>query len=233
MTAPGVNTPRAQADHRHPLIIAIDGTFASGKGTLGKALAAHYGLKYLDTGKLYRIIALKVVQDGGDVDNPAHCVNVAHALDPDSRATTLAEHLKNPELKSGPIGAAASKVAVHQDVRTALLKFQRDFASQGAVLDGRDIGTVICPHADVKLYIDATQAERAQRRHAELTRYGETHSFAAVLTQLQERDGRDSGRDIAPLKPADDAHLIDTTGLAIPMVLASAIAITDAVLAAR
>jgi len=164
-------------------IIAIDGTFASGKGTLGKGLATHYGLPYL------------------------------------------------PILKSGPVGAAASKVSVHPDVRAALLAFQREFAAKGGILDGRDIGTVICPNADVKLYVTATQEKRAKRRHIELTGYGEDLTVENVLAQLIERDTRDSTRAAAPLKPAEDAHLIDTTGMNIKEVLQAAIEICDAVLA--
>jgi len=208
-----------------PMVIAIDGTFASGKGTLGKRLAAHYALKYLDTGKLYRAVAHQLMKNGGDMDNAQDAANVARTLD--------MALLDNPILKSGPVGAAASKVAIHPDVRAALFDVQRNFASaddsNGAVLDGRDIGTVIYPEADVKLYIDASQETRARRRHAELTGYGETISFDAVLMQLKERDARDSGRIIAPLKPADDAHLIDTTGLSIADVLARAISIVEAV----
>lgn len=203
-------------------IIAVDGTFASGKGTLGKGLAAHYGLPYLDTGKLYRATAKRVLDAGGDVENPADGTRAAKSI--------TATELSDPILKSGPIGAAASKVSVHPDVRAALLHFQRDFAAKGGILDGRDIGTVICPNADVKLYVTATQEERARRRHAELTGYGETHTVADVLAQLIERDTRDSTRAAAPLKPAEDAHLLDTTGMNIDEVLRAAIEICDAVL---
>ena len=204
-------------------IIAIDGTFASGKGTLGKGLAAHYGLPYLDTGKLYRATAKRVLDAGGDVSNSEDGTRAAKSI--------VADELSDPILKSGPIGAAASKVSVHPDVRAALFDFQRDFAEAGGVLDGRDIGTVICPDADVKLYVTATQIERANRRHAELTGYGETLSVDDVLAQLIERDTRDSTRAAAPLKPAEDAHLLDTTGLGIEDVLQAAIEICDAVLA--
>ena len=203
-------------------VIAIDGTFASGKGTLGKGLAAHYGLPYLDTGKLYRATAKRVLDAKGDVTSSIDGTKAAHAI--------TAEELSDPVLKSGPIGAAASKVSVHPDVRAALFDFQRDFAAKGGILDGRDIGTVICPDADVKLYVTATPAERAKRRHAELTGYGETLSVDDVLAQLIERDTRDSTRAAAPLKPAEDAHLIDTTGLSIEAVLRASIKICDAVL---
>lgn len=204
-------------------IIAIDGTFASGKGTLGKGLAAHYGLPYLDTGKLYRATAKRVLDAGGDVTNTKDGTKAAQAI--------TAEELSDPILKSGPIGAAASKVSVHPDVRAALFDFQRDFAAKGGILDGRDIGTVICPDADVKLYVTATQNERTARRHTELTGYGETLSVEDVLAQLIERDTRDSTRATAPLKPAEDAHMLDTTGLGIEDVLKAAIEICDAVLA--
>ncbi len=203
-------------------VIAIDGTFASGKGTLGKGLAAHYGLPYLDTGKLYRATAKRVLDAGGDVTSSVDGTLAAKAI--------TADELSDPILKSGPIGAAASKVSVHPDVRAALFDFQRDFAAQGGVLDGRDIGTVICPDADVKLYVTASPEERAKRRHTELTGYGETLSIDDVLAQLIERDTRDSTRATAPLKPAEDAHMIDTTGMSIAQVLQTAVSICDAVL---
>ena len=202
--------------------IAIDGTFASGKGTLGKGLAAHYGLPYLDTGKLYRATAKRVLDLGGDLEKPEDAARAAKLI--------LAKELSDPILKSGPIGAAASKVSVHPEVRTALFDFQRDFAAAGGILDGRDIGTVICPDADVKLYVTATPQERAKRRHTELTGYGESLSVEEVLAQLIERDTRDSTRAAAPLKPAEDAHMLDTTGMSIAEVLAAAIEICDAVL---
>lgn len=207
------------------ITIAIDGTFASGKGTLGKHLSAHYGLSYLDTGKLYRAVAKAVIDSGGDPDNARDAKAAVSAID--------TNQLDDPILKSGPIGAAASKVAVHTAVRAALFDFQRGFAAKppadknGAILDGRDIGTVIYPDADVKLYIDAAPQERARRRHAELMGYGEDISLETVAAQLSERDARDSGRANAPLKPAKDAHLIDTTGLSIEAVLERAIAIID------
>jgi len=203
-------------------VIAIDGTFASGKGTLGKALAAHYNLPYLDTGKLYRATAKAVLDADGDVENEIDGAHAAKSL--------KAETLSDPILKSGPIGAAASKVSVHPKVRAALFDFQRGFAAKGGVLDGRDIGTVICPDADVKLYVTASQAERAQRRHKELEGYGEDITESEVLAQLIERDTRDSTRAVAPLKPAKDAHLLDTTGMGIEEVLQAAIEICDAVM---
>ncbi len=208
-------------------VIAIDGTFASGKGTLGKALAAHYGFTYLDTGKLYRAVGYAVLQAGDDPAAADKAAQAARELD--------IEILSDPILKSGDVAVAASKIAVHPEVRAALLEFQRDFArlKPGAVLDGRDIGTVICPNAEVKLYIDAAPEERARRRHAELTGYGEQITFETVLAQLAERDHRDKTRAEAPLIPADDAHLIDTTHLAIEAVLDAAIKIVDAVFSNR
>ena len=206
-------------------VIAIDGTFASGKGTLGKRLADHYGLPYLDTGKLYRAVGHAVMTAGNDPSDEAKAALAAKALD--------VEILSDPVLKSGNVAVAASKVAVHPEVRTALFQFQRDFAKSGAVLDGRDIGTVICPDADVKLYIDAAPEERARRRHLELTGYGEDISLETVLAQLIERDTRDKTRKEAPLKPADDAHLIDTTHLGIEAVFDLAVEIIDGLLAIK
>lgn len=206
-------------------VIAIDGTFASGKGTLARQLASHYRLKYLDTGKLYRAVAHQVLEANGDLDDAENCAGVAKTLDP--------AMLSAPILKSGPVGAAASRVAVHPEVRAALLDYQRQFAIGGAVLDGRDIGTVICPDADVKLYVDADPEERARRRHAELVGYGEDVTVSAVLAQLTERDTRDVSRAEAPLKPAEDAHLLDTTELSIERAFDAAVALIDAVLAAQ
>lgn len=203
-------------------VIAIDGTFASGKGTLGKRLAAHYGLAYLDTGKLYRAVGYGVMQASDDPENAAHAAKAAKAL--------TGQELDDPILKSGEVAVNASKVAVHPEVRQALFQFQRDFASKGAVLDGRDIGTIICPDADVKFYVDAKADIRAKRRHKELTGYGEDITFETVLAQLIERDNRDKNRKEAPLKAADDAHLIDTSELGIDEVFEIAVQITDAVL---
>ena len=206
-------------------VIAIDGTFASGKGTLGKRLADHYGLPYLDTGKLYRAVGHALIKAGDDPSDAGKAALAAKALD--------VKILSDPILKSGNVAVAASKVAVHPEVRTALFQFQRDFAKSGAVLDGRDIGTVICPDADVKLYIDAAPEERARRRHLELTAYGEDISLETVLAQLTERDTRDKTRKEAPLKPADDAHLIDTTHLGIEAVFDLAVEIIDGILAIK
>ena len=204
-------------------VIAIDGTFASGKGTLAKRLAAHYGLAYLDTGKLYRAVGYAVMQAGDDPENPEHAAKAAKAL--------TGNELDDPILKSGDVAVTASKVAVHPEVRQALFQFQRDFAAKGAVLDGRDIGTVICPDANVKFYVDAKAEVRAKRRHTELTGYGEDITFETVLAQLIERDNRDKNRKEAPLKAADDAHLIETSIMSIDEVFETAVRITDVVLA--
>ncbi len=209
--------------------IAIDGTFASGKGTLAKRLAAHYGLAYMDTGRLYRAVAKTVLDKGGDPNDANDATDAAIAL----REIDLGKTLSDPNLKSGPVGAAASKVAVYPSVRVALLDLQRDFAAKGAVLDGRDIGTVICPDADVKLYVDAKPEIRAARRHAELIGYGENISVETVLAQLNERDARDMGRKDAPLKPADDAHFLDSSELSIDAAFKAACNIIDAVMAAK
>ncbi len=206
-------------------VIAIDGTFASGKGTLARRLSVHYELPHLDTGKLYRAAAKIVLDNAGNFDDIEACTKAARDV--------KADCLDDPVLKSGPVGAAASKIAVHPEVREALLDFQREFAAGGAVMDGRDIGTVICPDADVKLFIDAKPEERAARRHAELTGYGEKITFETVLEQLKERDHRDAYRAEAPLKIATDAHLIDTTNLSIERAFVAAVKVIDAVLAVK
>lgn len=209
----------------YPLTIAIDGTFSSGKGTLSKRIAAHYGLACLDTGKLYRATARDVLAAGVSLDDGDAAAMIAAQIDP---AT-----FGDPYLKSGEIGAAASKVSVHPPVRAALLAFQRDFAAKGAVLDGRDIGTVICPDADAKLFVDADPEIRAERRYQELLGYGEDVTLAGVLADLTERDHRDMNRATAPLKPAVDAHLLDTTDLSIDRAVSTAIRMIDAVLDAK
>jgi cytidylate kinase len=209
----------------HPLTIAVDGTFSSGKGTLSKRLAAHYGLACLDTGKLYRAVARDVLASGGSLEDGDYGAQMAAQLD--------AATLNDPALKSGAMGAAASKVSVHPPVRAALLRFQRAFAAKGAVLDGRDIGTVICPDADAKLFVDADPNVRAERRYQELLGYGEDVTLAGVLSDLQERDHRDMNRSAAPLKPAVDAHLLDTTDLSIERAVSTAIRMIDAVLDAK
>jgi cytidylate kinase len=189
------------------MIIAIDGPAASGKGTLGKRLAAHYGLRHLDTGLLYRAVAKAVLDAGLSSRDQAGAAAAAQALDPAS--------FDEMALKSQAIGEAASMVSAIPAVRDALLALQRDFAAAlpGAVLDGRDIGTVICPNADVKIFVVATPQVRARRRVLEFKSRGDPVDEAEVLADILRRDERDSSRAVAPLKPAPDAHVIDTTDL--------------------
>ena len=189
------------------MIIAIDGPAASGKGTLGKRIAAHFGLAHLDTGLLYRAVARDVLARGASLNDEAVAVECARSLDPES--------LSDPELRGTGIGEAASIVARIDGVRRALLDFQRAFARRkpGAVLDGRDIGTVVCPDADVKIYVTALPEVRAQRRHLERRSQGDDISFGEVLDLIRQRDARDAGRASAPMRPAEDAVLLDTTNL--------------------
>ncbi len=203
------------------MIIAVDGPVAAGKGTLARRLAAHYGLAYLDTGALYRAVGLTLLDAGRSPDDSAAARAAARALDP---AT-----LDDPRLREERVGEAASRVAAMQPVRDALLEFQRDVAARppGAVLDGRDIATVVCPDAEVKLFVTASAKARAQRRHAELTARGETTDLDEVLADLQRRDARDQARDAAPLRPAADASLLDTTNLDIEAAFRAALSITE------
>jgi cytidylate kinase len=204
------------------VIIAIDGPAASGKGTLGRKLAAHYGLRHLDTGLLYRAVAKSVLDAGHRPDDRDAAVAAARTLDP-SCFTEAA-------LKSPAVGEAASIVSAFPDVRAALVALQRAFAAEppGAVLDGRDIGTVICPDADVKIFVTATPQVRAHRRAAEFRTLGEAIDEAAVLSDILKRDERDTQRAISPLKQAGDAHLLDTTDLAIDAAIRAAIDIVEA-----
>jgi CMP/dCMP kinase len=203
------------------MIIAIDGPAASGKGTLGKRLAAHYGLRHLDTGLLYRAVAQAVRGAGHRLDDPVQAAAAALALDPAA--------FDEAALKSHEAGEAASIVSAIPEVRAALLALQRNFAATppGAVLDGRDIGTVICPDADVKIYVTASPEVRAKRRMLEMRSQGQAADEAAILADIRRRDQRDTARTVAPLKPAADAHILDTSALAIEAVVASAIAIVD------
>jgi CMP/dCMP kinase len=207
-----------------PLILAVDGPGASGKGTLARALAQHYGLTHLDTGKLYRAVGLAVLLAGGDPAEPAAAVAAARSLD-----ETLFDH---PSLRSESTGRAASQVAAHGPVRAALLAYQRAFAHQlpGAVLDGRDIGTVICPDATVKLFVTADVAVRAHRREAELIACHMPRPYAEILADLEERDARDSSRSIAPLLAAPDAIVLDTSHLDAVHAITAAIHAVDAAL---
>jgi cytidylate kinase len=209
------------------VIIAIDGPAASGKGTLGKKLAAHYGLRHLDSGLLYRAVAKAVLDSGFKPDDRQAATRLAKSLD-------LA-HLDEAALKTPKVGEAASIVSAFPEVRAALVTFQRDFAAKqpGAVLDGRDIGTVICPNADVKIYVTASVAVRARRRTAEYQAQGRQIDEATVLADILKRDERDTKRYVAPLKQAPDAHLLDTTHLAIDAAIRAAIDIVEATRAGR
>jgi cytidylate kinase len=209
------------------VIIAIDGPAASGKGTLGKKLAAHYGLRHLDSGLLYRAVAKAVLDSGFKPDDRQAATRLAKSLD-------LA-HLDEAALKTPKVGEAASIVSAFPEVRAALVTFQRDFAAKqpGAVLDGRDIGTVICPNADVKIYVTASVEVRARRRTAEYQAQGRQIDEATVLADILKRDERDTKRDVAPLKQAPDAHLLDTTHLAIDAAIRAAIDIVEATRAGR
>jgi cytidylate kinase len=193
------------------MIIAIDGAAGTGKGTLAKRLAAHLKLAHLDTGALYRAVGLSVLNRGGDPTDADLAAETARNLD--------ISVLDSPELRTETTGAAASKVAAIPAVREALFDFQRRFATSppgglgGAVLDGRDVGTVICPDADAKLFLDANLDERAGRRVKELRERGLPAISSAVRQEMQDRDARDASRAIAPLKPADDAFILDTSDL--------------------
>lgn len=189
------------------MIIAVDGPAASGKGTLAKRIASHFGLAYLDTGALYRAVARDVTKAGFRLDDPWAAVAAARGLDP----STLAD----PALREAHVGEAASIVARIPEVRAALLGYQRAFAARppGAVLDGRDIATVVCPDADAKLFVTASPEERARRRHAELAGRGEEVAYETVLAYIRARDARDADRRAAPLRMAADADLLDTTEL--------------------
>lgn len=198
-----------------PFTVAIDGPAAAGKGTISKAVAAHFDLAHLDTGLLYRAVGARMLQ----------------GEDPIAAAESLmAADLENPDLRTAAVAQAASKVAVIPEVRAVLLDFQRAFArrSGGAVLDGRDIGTVICPQAEVKLFVTASPVVRAQRRFAELEERGFDTDFDTVLADVKSRDDRDMTRADAPLRPAEDAVTIDTSELSIGEAVAQAIAAVTA-----
>ncbi|MEL7031845.1 MAG: (d)CMP kinase [Pseudomonadota bacterium] len=209
------------------MIIAIDGTLASGKGTIAKRLSAWYGLAHMDTGRLYRATGVAALNKGVDFSDPAALADVALRLDLNDYAEA--------ELRTAEAGQAASKVAAVPNVRAALLELQRAFAhqSKGAVLDGRDIGTVVCPDADVKLWVDARVEVRAARRWKELIEKGETLTLDEMIAQLKERDARDRDRKDAPMVAAADSVLIDTSDLTIDAAVDKARAAVDAVLAQK
>ena len=189
------------------MIVTLDGPAASGKGTLARKLAEHLGVPHLDTGLLYRAVGESLLRRGTPLDDVAAAVEAARNVD-------LAG-LDRDRLTAAGLGEAASRVAAMPEVRTALLKFQQDFARRpgGAVLDGRDTGTVIAPEADCKLFVVATPEARAGRRYRELANRGESTTYEQVLADIRRRDERDSARAVAPLKPAPDAVLLDTTDL--------------------
>lgn len=202
------------------MIIAVDGPTASGKGTIARALAAHFGLPVLDTGLLYRAVGYQTQLDHSDPDNAADALAACDF--PDSL-------LSDPALRYETTGGLASRVSVHPEVRAALFQRQVDFANQpgGAILDGRDIGTVIAPHADAKLFVTASAEERARRRHAEMHTRGVNVGYEAVLADVHARDARDTGRADAPLRRAEDAMLLDNTALDRAAAIAAAIAFVE------
>lgn len=207
------------------MIIAIDGTTASGKGTIAKRLAAHYGLPHMDTGRLYRAVAVAAIRADIPLDAAGPLADLALAL--------KLEDFSEEELRTAEAGKAASVVAAIPSVRQALFELQRAFATRegGALLDGRDIGTVIAPDADVKLWIDADVRQRGERRWKELVGQGETITLDEVISQLEIRDARDQGRADAPAAMAGDAILIDTTDLTIDAAVERAMAAAEAALA--
>ncbi|MCC5995264.1 MAG: (d)CMP kinase [Oceanicaulis sp.] len=204
------------------MIIAVDGPLASGKGTIARALAAHFTLPHLDTGTLYRAVAVAVAEAGAQPEDAAAAEAAARSLD--------IAAIDETKIRTAGAGLTASIVSAHPGVRAALLTLQREFADQpgGAVLDGRDIGTVIAPHADVKLFVTADAQVRAGRRHAELVNRGEQIGFDQVLDQLRQRDARDASRADAPMMQAEDAVTLDTSELTQGEAIREAIAIVEA-----
>lgn len=203
------------------MLIAIDGPAAAGKGTLARRLAKHYQLAYLDTGSLYRAVGCTVLRQGGSPEDAEFASKIAADLNLSA--------IDEAELRTAEAGQAASKVAVIPGVRSALLDFQRRFAARdgGAVLDGRDIGTVVAPDADVKLFVTASAEERARRRYVELKAAGSDVEQETILAEIFARDARDSGRADAPLRAASDAHLLDTTKLDIEAAFEVAVSIVE------
>lgn len=201
------------------IVIAVDGTAASGKGTLAKRLAKHFRFAHLDSGSLYRLVALGVMEAHGDPTKEQDAVAAARAVDPSRSA--------DPAIRTAEVGNVASIVSAIPAVRATLLEFQRAFARTppGAVIDGRDIGTVVCPDATAKLFVDARPEIRAHRRWLELSAAGNAPAESAILAEIEARDARDRSRPVAPLKPATDARLLDTSDLAIDAAFAAALAL--------
>ncbi len=208
------------------MIIAVDGPTASGKGTIAKALAAHFGVPHLDTGLLYRAVGRQVAQNGGDPDDAADALAACDFAD---------ALLDDPVLRDEATGGLASRVSVHPSVRVALFERQRDFATQpgGAVLDGRDIATVIAPDADAKLFVTASVTARAERRWREMQGRGVEASLNSIIDDLAARDARDAARAAAPLVQAEGADLLDTSDLAMGAAVEQAIALVNTQLALR
>jgi len=213
-------TTASNPPHRK-LVIAVDGPAASGKGTLARRLADHFGLAYLDTGSLYRAVGMRVLYADHDPHNLADAIAAAQAIQ--------AHDMANPKLRGERIGQAASIVSAYPEVRQILLEYQQRFAQNphGAVLDGRDIGTVICPDAEVKFFITASMEARAKRRHKELQDYGVKVDYQSVQDDLIARDERDASRHTAPMTPADDAILIDTSSMSMNEVFALAVRMVE------
>ncbi len=209
------------------LTIAVDGPAASGKGTLSRRLARHFGVNYLDTGSLYRAVALIALNDNIPLDDASALSQVARSLSDDV--------LADPRLREPGVGEAASKIASLIPVRETLLAYQREKAetAPGAVLDGRDIGTVVCPNADVKLFVTASSEVRAERRYKELISKGQDVTFDDIFAEIERRDARDSSRSTAPLVKAADAHLLDTTNLDIEKALDAAVLLVNQAIKAK
>jgi len=222
-----MSSPASPPKSSRPILIAVDGPAASGKGTIARALAKHYRLPHMDTGILYRAVALTMVRFGGD---PASEFEAVRACEGTPQVDTA-----DPDLRSEIVGSIASRISAYPGVRAALLERQRNFAAQpsGAVLDGRDIGTVIAPNATAKLFVTASAEVRARRRVAELLARGIQAHLPDVLIDIRARDERDSGRDAAPLKQAEDADLLDTSEMDIDEAIAAAIELVEARVAAR
>lgn len=214
----------SQPRKKRALVIAVDGPAASGKGTIARALASEFGLPHMDTGLLYRAVALNLWRWGGDPADEFEALRACSELGVDP---------EDPELRTEPVSAIASRISAYPSVRAALLKRQQDFAGQegGALLDGRDIGTVIAPGADVKLFVTASAEVRAQRRLRELERRGMHAHYEDVLADIRARDQRDSNREVAPLRPAEDALLLDTSELDVDGAIAAAVRLVEGRLA--